>query len=544
MDILSCNWDVAKFLILSKNVFGVFIYYSHFFALIPSFAIGLIIFLKDRKALVSQILFFITSAFSLWVFADLVLWANEKPSLIMFFWSLQVIIEPLIYAACVYFVYVFIANKDISFKKKLNIAILLLPTFFFASTKFALIYFDFTNCDREVAEGVVTLYGYFIEIIYALWILFYVLKKYKQSALEIKKQIKFITSGIILFLLSFASGNIIGSLTDNWTLAQIGLFGMPIFIAFLSYTIVKFRTFNIKLIGAQVLVFILGFLVLDIAFIRNIENVRVVVIFTLLFIMVLGYVLVRSVKQEIRQREQLAIANDRLKQMDKAKSEFLSIASHQLRTPLTGIKGYLSMIMEGDYGPVPDKASKVIGDVFLASDRLSRLINVFLNVSRIESGRFDLNRKDVDLIQLVGEAVSELKPTAEKKQLALVFHKPKELLPHLNIDRDKIKDVLINLIDNAIKYTPAGKVEVALSRAESQLKVAVKDTGVGILSEEVGELFKKFVRGEGIAQVDTSGSGLGLYIAKKIVEAHGGKIWVESPGKGKGATFSFTLPIA
>src|SRR3989338_11339542 len=204
-----CQWDAAKFFIISDNVFAPLIYYSHLFALIPSLLIGLIIFLRDRKALVNQILFFITTTFSLWAFADLVLWANEKPDFQMFFWSLLVIIEPIIYAACVYFIYVFFTKKDISLNKKLGIAIFLVPTLLFASTRFALVDFDLSACYGEVTEGPITLYGYFVEIIYVLWILFFAIKKYRQSVPEMKKQIIFITSGIALFLLSLAFGNII-----------------------------------------------------------------------------------------------------------------------------------------------------------------------------------------------------------------------------------------------------------------------------------------------------------------------------------------------
>ncbi|OGY94566.1 MAG: hypothetical protein A3J95_03890 [Candidatus Komeilibacteria bacterium RIFOXYC2_FULL_45_12] len=241
--------------------------------------------------------------------------------------------------------------------------------------------------------------------------------------------------------------------------------------------------------------------------------------------------------------EELKQANIRLQQLDKAKSEFLSIASHQLRTPLTGIKGYLSMIVEGDYGKVPEKIRRILEEVFLNSDRLTRLVNIFLNVSRIESGRFDLNLKESDMVELINEVVTELKPSASQRQLKLTFHKPKILLPMMKIDRDKIKDVVLNLTDNAIKYTPEGRVDINISREDHHLKISVTDTGVGISTDEVTKLFEKFVRGSGIAQVDTSGSGLGLYIAKKIVEAHQGSIWAESAGKGQGSTFSFTLPV-
>jgi len=247
--------------------------------------------------------------------------------------------------------------------------------------------------------------------------------------------------------------------------------------------------------------------------------------------------------QRIQQANiELKDANIRLQQLDQAKSEFLSIASHQLRTPLTGIKGYLSMILDGDFGQVPVKLKTVLSDVFENTDRLARLISVFLNVSRIESGRFELEKKQIDIVKLMEEVIGEFKVAADKKNLKLSLTKPKKLIPYVLLDRDKIKDVVVNLVDNSVKYTPKGKVEVVLDQEDGLVKVMVKDTGVGIKKGEDRELFKKFVRGDGIAQIHTGGSGLGLYIAKKIVEAHGGKIWVESEGKGLGSSFIFTLP--
>ncbi len=240
----------------------------------------------------------------------------------------------------------------------------------------------------------------------------------------------------------------------------------------------------------------------------------------------------------------LKSANVRLTQLDQAKSEFLSIASHQLRTPLTGIKGYLSMVLEGDFGESPPRIKKVVSDVFQATDRLARLVNIFLNVSRIESGKFEIAKKPLSLVELIKEVTSELRPAAENKNLELFFHEPKKLLPLCEFDRERIKDVVLNLVDNAIKYTPSGKIEVTAQIIGQAFQVAIKDTGIGMKAGEAGELFKKFVRGEGVAKINTGGSGLGLYIAKKIVEAHGGKIWAESAGKGMGSSFIFTLPMA
>jgi signal transduction histidine kinase len=237
-------------------------------------------------------------------------------------------------------------------------------------------------------------------------------------------------------------------------------------------------------------------------------------------------------------------ANVHLKQLDEAKSEFLSIASHQLRTPLTGIKGYLSMILEGDYGKMDKKQEKIIQDVFNASDRMSRLINVFLNVSRIESGRLKLDYTDVNLGNLINECIKDLHSTAQEKGLELNFKYQKNEIPLVSVDSDKMKDVVLNLIDNAIKYTHKGRIDIKLLKeGEDKILVQIKDTGIGLDQAGIEKLFSKFSRGDGISKINTGGSGLGLYIVKRIIEEHGGKAWVESDGVGKGSTFQFTLPI-
>lgn len=239
--------------------------------------------------------------------------------------------------------------------------------------------------------------------------------------------------------------------------------------------------------------------------------------------------------------EKLRTANEKLTKLDKAKSEFMSIASHQLRTPLAGIIGYLDMLEDGDYGETNEEQKPVIHDVLQASQRLARLVNVFLNVTRIEAGRFVMNYTTMPFHEIMESMYKELKPTADMKGVKLMYKKKK--LPDVEVDQDKIKDVLLNLTDNAIKYTPEGKVTISAEATKRTVHVQVTDTGVGIEPEEAKNLFNKFVRGSDIAKVSPNGSGLGLFIAKKIVEGHGGKVWATSKGKGKGSTFHFEIPI-
>lgn len=237
----------------------------------------------------------------------------------------------------------------------------------------------------------------------------------------------------------------------------------------------------------------------------------------------------------------LKAANTKLKDLDQAKSEFMSIASHQLRTPLAGILGYLSMIKDGDYGKTNPEQEPVIKDVLDATQRLIRMVNIFLNVTRIEAGRFVMNYTTVPFADVIEAMYKELKPTADKKKVTLIYEK--KPLPEVEVDADKIKDVLLNLIDNAIKYSPSGTVTISAEAADKTVHFMVKDTGVGIAKGEAVNLFNKFVRGSEIARVEPNGSGLGLFIAKKITEGHGGRIWAESEGEGKGTTFNVEIPI-
>jgi len=252
-------------------------------------------------------------------------------------------------------------------------------------------------------------------------------------------------------------------------------------------------------------------------------------------------------KKEVKKATtDLRQANIELRQLDQAKTEFLSIASHQLRTPLTAIRGYLSMIEEGDYGPVPEEAKETITKVYQATTRLIELTNSLLNVTRIETGKISFAPSSVDFPDLVSSVIQELKPDAEQKNLFLEYTKTKEKIPKIKIDEEKIRQVILNVLDNAIKYTTKGGVTITLKVKEKKqkLQLKIKDTGEGISSSEMDKLFRSFSRGAAGSHLYSAGAGLGLYVARRFVDIHpGGKIWAESPGRGKGSTFCLELSI-
>ncbi|MFC1721915.1 ATP-binding protein [Patescibacteria group bacterium] len=252
-----------------------------------------------------------------------------------------------------------------------------------------------------------------------------------------------------------------------------------------------------------------------------------------------------ELKDEVgRATKELKDANKKLTNLDKAKSEFISIASHQLRTPLSTIKGYLSMILEGDYGIISDKVGKVLTRVYNSNERLVALVNNMLNVSRIESGRIKFNPQPIQLDLLIDDVLGELAPEAKSQRVDLIFKKPSWKPKPVLADQKLLHEVILNLVDNGIKYTSHGTVMVRLKRHLNGLEVQVKDTGIGMSKEDKGRLFKKFSRGRDAYRHYTGGSGLGLYVVRKLVELNGGQIEGSSKGKGKGSLFKFTIPYA
>jgi len=238
----------------------------------------------------------------------------------------------------------------------------------------------------------------------------------------------------------------------------------------------------------------------------------------------------------------LRVANRHLKELDHAKDEFISMASHQLRTPLTTIKGYLSMMLEGDAGKLNKAQTEFVDYAFGSSERMVNLISDLLNVSRLSAGRFLIQTKPTDMVQMISEEVHQLQTHASAKHIKLIFEPPPEPLPPAEIDDNKTRQVVMNFIDNAIYYTQVGEVRVVLEQHADKVRLEVRDTGIGVPENARKKLFSKFYRADNAQTIRPDGTGLGLYLAKRVVEDQGGTI-IFSSVEGKGSTFGFELPL-
>lgn len=233
----------------------------------------------------------------------------------------------------------------------------------------------------------------------------------------------------------------------------------------------------------------------------------------------------------------------KIKEVDQMKDEFISMASHELRTPLGAIKGYTSLILEETFGKIEnEEMQKSLKKVMALTNRLNELVDDLLNVSRIEQGRLSVENENIEIEPIVEEIISQLKVSADEKGLSLEYLKPKEKLPKIFADPERLKQILVNLIGNSIKYTFKGSVKVYTELKNGKLEIRVADTGIGISAEEQKHLFEKFQRVKNEETANISGTGLGLWITKQIVELMKGKIYLESM-KGAGSQFTVVLGL-
>ena len=240
--------------------------------------------------------------------------------------------------------------------------------------------------------------------------------------------------------------------------------------------------------------------------------------------------------------KELRFSNRQLQRLDEAKNEFISMASHQLRTPLTSIKGYLDMMLEGDLGKISPTQRAVLREAFSSSERMVRLINDFLNVSRLQTGKFTIDKQSVDIAQILRDEVSLLKVVADQRSVEMVLKIDKKI-PSLAVDSEKIRQVMLNMIDNAIYYSnPHKKVVITLKSSGKMIEFSVKDSGIGVPKLEQANLFGKFFRGTNAKKRRPDGTGVGLFLAKKVILSHDGEMIFESE-EGKGSTFGFRLPV-
>ncbi|MCC6290933.1 hypothetical protein IT398_02615 [Candidatus Nomurabacteria bacterium] len=517
--------------------------------------LGFSVFFSDRKSVTNRAFLFFSLVTVLWSTINYSYYQIRDPYIS--FWLLRAVLFVATWHALSFFIlsYVF-PNKSVIWPKYL------LPTLFSTSlfvsilTLTPLVFSNILTVSEigrivkiQNGQGIVV-FGILISLFILGGLFNFIRKTIKARGIE-RKQNRLVLVGLIFtFALIFTFNFILPAFFDRPGFIPLGaLFVFP-FVAFVSYAIIKHGLLNIKVVTTEILTFILS--VVTFVEVLFSDDLAQIIFRSGVFVLVLifGILLIKSVRREVEQREkieilaeELTIANERLKELDKQKTEFLSIASHQLRAPLTAIKGYSSLILEHSFGDIGEKVRGAVDIIFQSSQKLVTVIEDFLNITRIELGKMKYEMGPTDMKALVETAVKELGPQIEKRGLVLDVEIPAGLSFVVTADSGKIAQVIGNLIDNATKYTKEGSITIALSRpiGIGKVRLAITDTGVGLTPGAHAKLFEKFIRATDAGKINIIGTGLGLYVAKQIVEAHNGKIWAESPGPGKGSTFYVEL---
>lgn len=528
-------------------------------------ALGLLVLMKTPKSWTSRIFALLALVFDFYIVSNfLSLHPPSNTYQSQFFWIKMVMFSASFKGPLLFLLVHTFPSDKIKLNKYFIAGMFLIAVATGVASLSSLVFSSLSFVDAEplpVAGPAMPLFvANFAGFILASFILLII--KYYYASGEEKAQQLYLTSGLFISLILIGIFSLVSVVViKTSSFVFLGPLFVTILISSISYAIAKHNLFNTKVIAANLLVIAIWVVLLSKVFVGT-SSVEVTIDIIILVSMIFfGILLVRSVQKEVDQREklqvltveledsnaklinltkQLEIVNEKIKEADRLKSEFLSFASHQVKAPMTVVKGYASLIYDGTYGPASDKIKETAMKIQEAADRLISLVNNLLDIRRIEEGKMEYKIESTDLTQLLLKVTEEMGYIANLKKINLSFEKHEENIK-IQADANKFRQVIQNIIENAIKYTAKGWIKIKLEKQDSSLLISIQDSGQGIPPEVIPKLFHPFERGSSAAK-RIEGTGIGLYLAKQIVEAHKGQIWAESKGVDTGSTFFIKLP--
>jgi signal transduction histidine kinase len=521
--------------------------YSHLLPVGVLGSMAIFIVTKSLKSLNTSFFFFVFFL-SMWLVGDWVTWNSDNYYMVNTAWSMLDLLDIMLYISAVYFYYVFLTGNDIGFRTKAIVFSIIAWPIYINLTGQSIGEFNHAQCEA-LENGWFTTYRFFTEIASVAMILFLSIYEWRKKQVVVdKKSFLIVTVSMIGFLVTFSLSGLISSLTFIYEVQLYGMFTLPIFIGFMVFAINRYDVFDLKSFNIQLLSWTLVALVGSEYFFLNSRTESTLNTVTLMATVLIVISLGRSINKENRNRKKIEDLNKNLTISNKAladsiaqKNEFISIASHQIRGPLTSIKGYASMILEGDVGKVEGLLRDGIETMFKSAQSLVVLVGDYLDISRMDQGKMKYDFSDFDLVEIARQVVKEMQPNVKISRLTLDLDAENEVDYFIHGDQGKIKQVMSNLVDNSVKYTSIGGITIILRREKDKIFIKIKDTGIGIEAAVIPKLFERFTRAPDAGQTNMLGTGLGLYVARKMVEAHRGRIWAESEGKHKGTVITIEL---
>lgn len=526
------------------------------------FLFGLVIFAQDVTKRRGRYFLYLTMIVFAWGIADVVLDAAPDPAIVhQVIVALFIIVEfiPLVLFS---FFYVFQKKgESISWWRVLGVFVPyfgVLGALFFVPDLIAGVSTTYQeNSVGHTFGKYVGVYLGYIGVFLSLTV-YVLIDKYRTSIgifkLQTRNMILAFGAGVILALILTLLFAIFRTLSVH-NIFLIGFISIIPNVLIMGYTLIKYNFWSGRVILVELLATFLVVLLVVVLFLQTSFLGIFAIGVLILTVAIASFFLVQKIHRgDITQDEIARLSNElesmraRLDVLDKKKSEFLSMVSHHLRDPLTAIKGYSSMLLEGSFGELNSMVHDAVDKMFNSSSRLIMMISDFMDISNIESGEMKYLLTRVNMKKLVAEVVDDMQSAARTGgiELDLTIDDYHQEDYAVVADQGKMHQVILSIIDNSIKYTPYGSISVKLTLSENKKNVLfrITDTGIGMNEATLQKIFKKFSRADGVNKTYTEGIGLGLYVAKKIIEKHQGRIWAESQGEGMGSSFFVEIPRA
>ncbi|KPJ86105.1 hypothetical protein AMJ57_00445 [Parcubacteria bacterium SG8_24] len=535
---------------------------NYFITAFLAFLVGLLVFSRRPRDTIARAFMFFTVSIASWVLTLYFFYLLTDAAAVILVGRLNFAVTTLLAYSAFIFSYLF-PRKTFRIPSGVQFALGLFTFVLFAVTMTS----DLVS-NNEIIRGLdrITLFG----PLYPYWAAHFIIFSVSAMVITVLK-LSFCRPSCLsgrerqqagAFLFAFIWGIAFGTLTNiilpfiygEYAMQHWGPLSGLIFVLITAYAVAKYELLNIKILASETLIAgLLLFFVVDMAFSATTHEL-IYEMTTFVFVVVLSVLLIHSLRKEAVRMEKLQVvtdkyrrANERLVDLDAAKNEFISIASHQLRTPVSVMKGYLSLMRDGAYGEIGGSMRDKVDQMYEMNQRLVRMINNMLNLSRIERGGLDIELEPTDLLKVIDTVMEELSFKAKQREVDLNFVRPEDDPPKVLVDEEKLIEVLSNVIDNSLKFTPKGKITVRLQVDEDRkhVKLYIEDTGIGMNAREAKNAFKRHYRARTSRKITgETGTGLGLYITHTFLKRMGGDISVVKTAPGKGTTMVIMLPAA
>ncbi|MEK7107344.1 MAG: HAMP domain-containing sensor histidine kinase [Patescibacteria group bacterium] len=519
--------------------------YSHLIPAVAIFVLGFFAYQKAENRHKAEYFFAFVIGFALWLLGDLVLWTSNNYNLVAAVWQSMDYIEIVFFLL----LFGFICDDLLPARVRRWIypALLLASAapFVITVTGNAVLGLNQPQCEMINAR-LIENYKLALEVIILGATFLFGLRTIFLKLADAQERIRvtLVVASIVLFMGIFAGSEYISSYTGIYEIELYSFFSLPIFILLLTIAITTYGTFKLGSTAIKALFYV--FLALAGTQFFFVQDITGFLLASMSFgvVLTLGIMLFRVSEREIAQRELIQKQEQELEVVNRQQEGLLHFISHEIKGYLTKNEAGFAAIAEGDYGTVSVSLKEMADSALQDTRRGVETVIDILDASNLKKGTIAYEKKNFDFSSAVQDVVNSLKPIAQEKGISLEYTTSAGAPAIVNGDENKLRHhVMRNLMDNSIRYTPSGSVRVSVDRNGSVLRMTIADTGVGISPEDMKKLFTEGGRGADSIKVNVHSTGYGLYIAKSIVEGHGGKIWAKSEGKGKGSQFIVELPV-